>query len=93
MLITQAAVLSAMITASKNIGTRGGSMVQESNISKDKIFDYKTDRNCAFDDKIITTVKNGEKIENSIKDVRPVPEVDLWFENIWNEYNERWNIK
>ncbi len=93
MLITQAAVLSAMITASKNIGTRGGSMVQESNISKDKIFDYKTERNCAFDDKIITTFKNGDVIENNIKDVRPVPEVDLWFENIWNEYNERWNIK
>ena len=93
MLITQAAVLSAMITASKNIGTRGGSMVQESNISKEKIFDYKTERNCAFDDKIITTVKNGDAIENCIKDVRPVPQVDLWFENIWNEYNERWNIK
>lgn len=93
MLITQAAVLSAMITASKNIGTRGGSMVQESNISKEKIFDYKTERNSAFDDKIITTVKNGDVIENNIKDVRPVPEVDLWFENIWNEYNERWNIK
>ncbi len=93
MLLTQAAVLSAMITAAENIGTRGGSMVHKTRFSGEDIFSIRREDNTLFDDKIIVTVKNENSIENKIRAIRPVPEVDLWFENVWNEYNDRWNIR
>ena len=93
MLLTQAAVLSAMITAAENIGTRGGSMVHKTKFSGEDIFSIRKEDNTHYDDKIIVTVKNENSIENEIRDIRPVPNVDLWFENVWNEYNDRWNIR
>ncbi len=92
MLLTQAAVLSAMLTAAQSIGTRGGSMVHKTKFSGDDIFDIKKETNTLYDEKIIITTKNEASIENEIREIRPIPTVDLWFENVWNEYNDRWNI-
>lgn len=92
MLLTQGAVISAMLSASKNIGTRGGSMVHNTHFSGEDIFSVKKEDNSLYDDKIIITTKCDDSIKNEIRDIRPVPTVDLWFENVWNEYNSRWNI-
>jgi len=92
MLLTQAAVLSAMIAAAENIGTRGGSMVHKTKFTGEDIFMIKKETNTLFDDKVIITELRESSMKNEIRDIRPVPEVDLWFENVWNEYNSRWNI-
>ena len=93
MLLTQGAVLSAMLSASENIGTRGGSMVHKTHFSGEDIFSIKKEDNSLYDDKIIITANKNYSMKTEIRDIRPVPGVDLWFENVWNEYNSRWNIK
>jgi len=60
------------LLSAKQFGSRGSALV----------------KGAAFDDgsqsgKTITT--RGDKSE--LTDIRPMPEVDDWFENVWNEYN------
>jgi len=39
-----------------------------------------------------TCFKNGD-FEAYTEDVRPIPESDLWFEKVWNEYMEKRMVK
>ena len=72
LLLTQIAVLSAMIFSAKEIGSRGGAVVD----GKPLTANVKT-----FDDRVIITTHESSKFEP----VRPMPEPDDWFENVWNE--------
>jgi len=93
MLITQQAVLSAMTETAKAIGTRGGSFVHDKELTSKEIFNLSPGCNTDYDRKIIITeLKNGEAT-TYFEDATPVPNTDLWFENVWNEYNRRWDIQ
>ena len=92
MLLTQAAVLSAMLETAEKVGTRGGSMVHKTKLSGEDIFNIAKEENNICDDKVIITTMEKGFMKNCIRDIRPIPTVDLWFENVWNEYNARWNI-
>jgi len=72
LLLTQIAVLSAMIFSAKEIGSRGGAVVDNKPLSANVR---------SFDDRVVTTTHDGSKFEP----VRPMPEPDDWFENVWNE--------
>lgn len=93
MFLTQACVLSAMLEAADAIGTRGGALVSDSPLNGESIFDIKVSDKSEFDGKrIIAAIENGA-VCASMTDVTPIPQPDLWFENVWNEYMERWSIK
>lgn len=93
MLLTQAAVLSAMLETADKVGTRGGSMVHKTKLSGEDIFNIVKEENTLCDDKVVITTMEKDSMKNCIRDIRPIPTVDLWFENVWNEYNNRWNIQ
>ena len=69
-LITQIAVLSAMILSAETWGTHGGAMVENSPPTATYNPNY-----------VITTTNNKSHFEP----VRPIPPCDDWFERIWNE--------
>lgn len=93
MFLTQACVLSAMLEAADAIGTRGGALVSDSPLNGESVFDIKVSDKSEFDGKrIIAAIENGA-VCASMTDVTPIPQPDLWFENVWNEYMERWSIK
>ncbi|MGL4594491.1 MAG: FAD-binding protein [Thermoguttaceae bacterium] len=75
-LITQIAVLKSMIFSSQNIGTRGGSIVRRTDGSFGNTLSPHLDE-------VVTLSGNDVFFEK----VRPLPEPDDWFENVWNEYN------
>ncbi len=93
MFLTQACVLSAMIAAAETIGTRGGALVSDKPLTGESIFSIEIADKSAFDDKRIIAVADDNGISTSMIDVTPIPQPDLWFENVWNEYMERWSIK
>ena len=69
-LVTQVAVLSAMIFSAENIGSRGSALVNGKAADTGK-----------YDDKIIIT-KDGRSY---FEPVRPIPPCDDWFENVWSD--------
>ena len=91
-LVTQKAVLSAMVKTANEAGSRGGSVVSEEKITDSAIFSVTADGNGSCDDKIfVTHMKNGV-VSTDLTDIRPIPRTDMWFENVWNQYNKKWNI-
>ncbi|MBE7012807.1 MAG: FAD-binding protein [Ruminococcaceae bacterium] len=93
MFLTQACVLSAMIEAAETIGTRGGALVSDKPLTGESIFNIEIGDKSAFDGKRIIAVADAEGITTSMIDVTPIPQPDLWFENVWNDYMERWSLK
>ena len=72
LLLTQIAVLSAMIFSAKEIGSRGGAVVDGKPLSANVK---------SFDDRVVITTSAGSTFEP----VRPMPQPDDWFEKVWNE--------
>ena len=72
-LVTQAEVLSAMIFAAENMGSRGSALV------KDAGFDTGQ-----FKDRVVTTI--GGK--SCFEPIRPLPLCDDWFETVWNAFDK-----
>ena len=73
-LVTQIAVLSAMVFSAEEIGSRGSALM--GGAASD--FDFEFDKHV---DKVVTT--RGD--ESYFEDVRPLPDCDDWFETVWNE--------
>ena len=69
-LVTQIAVLSAMIFSAENIGSRGSALVNG-----------KTADTGEFNDRVIIT-KGGK---SCLEPIRPIPPCDDWFENVWGD--------
>lgn len=93
MFLTQACVLSAMLEAAEKIGTRGGALVSDVSLTGESIFNIEVSDKSEFDSKRIIASAENDGISASMIDVTPIPQPDLWFENVWNEYMERWSIK
>ena len=95
-LYTQAAVLTAMIDYSETVGdTRGSSLYFDENGSLRKgleeIFRF-TDEKSDTCSKIQETYLNESGFNCRWRAVRPIPQNDDFFENIWRQYRENKNI-
>ena len=92
MLITQAAVVSAMQLSARTWGSRGSGLVLDSRGTAPAAG---LEAYCALPDRaygmdqVIETVWCGNSAHSSFALVRPIPERDNWFENVWREYRHR----
>lgn len=77
-LISQICYISAMIAYIENGGTSRGSYLVVDNQGNEKTF---------MDRILVTSYLNGN-IKNYWEKVRPIPEHDTWFENVWRDYRE-----
>ena len=73
-LVTQIEVLSSMLFAAKEIGSRGSALV------KDAVFDTGK-----FKDYVVTT-QDGKAF---FEQIRSLPLCDDWFETVWNAFSSR----
>lgn len=91
-LVTQLALLSAMEAAAKETGSRGSWLVLDPNGAKVSgklsAFSYVPTRE-GFDDKLVTTELKDGRFVSYFEPVRPIPQSDSWFENVWNDYRVR----
>lgn len=76
-LITQICYISAMIYYIERGGTSRGSCLVTDNTG-DK----------SFHDKQLVTAFNDFNTANYWEELRPIPDYDIWFENIWRDYRE-----
>lgn len=95
-LVTQGAVLSAMIDFSKNVGvTRGSSLYTapegELREGLEELFRLTTDGD-NFAGQIQETYLEGNTYVNRYRPVRPIPTEDAAFETIWQGYRENGNV-
>ncbi len=90
--ITQLAVLSAMEKAGNEFGSRGSALIIDPNGEKvnEKLASFsfrplkQKDKNYQ-----VVTEKDGAGFKSYLEEVRPIPERESWFENVWNEYRRR----
>ena len=95
-LYTQKAIVTAMIHYAETVGdTRGSSLCTDQNGSLreglEEIFRF-TVENGETRGKIQETVLCGDDFKCNWRDVRPIPENNDFFENIWRGYRENKNI-
>lgn len=95
-LYTQSAVLTAMIDYSENVGdTRGSSLYFDKNgelrDGLEEIFRF-TEELGNTRSKIQETVLTEKGFVSAWRAVRPIPQNDDFFENIWRQYRENKNI-
>ncbi len=95
-LYTQSAVLAAMINYSETVGdTRGSSLCFDENgklrDGLEEIFRF-TEEKGNTRTKIQETVLTEDGFKSSWREVRPIPQNDDFFENIWRQYRENKNI-
>ena len=95
-LYTQSAVLTAMIDYSGAVGdTRGSSLYfdQNGNLRDglEEIFRF-TEEKGNTRSKVQETVLTENGFVSSWRDVRPIPQNDDFFENVWRQYRENKNI-
>ena len=92
LLITQAAVLSAMSLTARTWGSRGSGLVMDPQGASvaDSLGDYR----CRAASNVgtqqtIETVWQENGAYSAIMPVRPIPQRDDWFENVWRDYRAR----
>ncbi len=95
-LYTQSAVLTAMIDYAETVGdTRGSSLCYDENGSLrdglEEIFRF-TEETGGTRDRIQETVLTDKGFACVWRAVRPIPEDDSFFENVWRGYRENQNI-
>ena len=95
MLITQIAVLDAMVAAAEHFGSRGGSLVTVGNPPMDsakQIFAMTESQKSACENQVIYTAYQNGTANSRFCDVRPIPEENNWFETVWNAYMKKRNV-
>lgn len=95
-LYTQAAVLTAMLSYAESVGgTRGSSLYYDKNgtlrAGLDEIFRF-TPEDGSSRSRVQGTVWTGTTFVSRWRDVRPMPQNDDFFENVWRSYRENQNI-
>ncbi len=92
LLLCAQAVLDAIYTASTQVGSRGSGLVLQEDgavISPAlRAFSYKPSKP-GYEDKVLITAYENDEFASEFSPVRPIPEKDDWFENVWNAFNER----
>ncbi len=79
------AVACSMLKTAKSFGSRGGAYVSESSdlLERKPVAENEEGRK-----KVLVLKKDGE-IGITETPVKPIPERDLWFEKVWNEFRKR----
>lgn len=95
-LTVQAAVLAALIDFSETVGeTRGSALLcdkqGELQEGLEELFRFRSGNNPVFG-KIQQVVKTKDGFKVSWREVRPLPEEEDFFENVWRGYRENKNI-
>jgi hypothetical protein len=95
-LYTQSAVLTAMIDYAKTVGTtRGSSLCFDENgklrEGLEEIFRF-TEENGDTHTKVQETFITPNGFVSSWRNVRPIPQNNDFFENVWRQYRENKNI-
>jgi len=95
-LVTQLAVAAAMCDYADRVGaTRGSSLCYDADgclrHGLEERFRF-TEKESGSDSKVQTTVFENGTFACSWRDVRPIPEDDSFFENVWKTYRENGNI-
>ena len=80
----QEAVGTAILYTAKEFGSRGSGFVLD---GTDFLERQPVEENASGREKIVTVRKDGELSVVCVP-VRPLPDRDLWFERVWNKYNE-----
>ena len=80
----QEAVGTAILYTAKEFGSRGSGFVLD---GTDFLERQPVEENASGREKIVTVQKDGELSVVCVP-VRPLPDRDLWFERVWNKYNE-----
>lgn len=91
-LITQLAVLSAIEKSADEIGSRGSGLVisEKGKVIMDSLADFSyVEGKTGYGDREIATQKTQDDFLSVFEPIRPIPEKDDWFENVWNAYMER----
>lgn len=92
LLITQAAVLSSMSLSARTWGSRGSGLVTDHTSSPiagpSRDNHYRTASNVGRH-QAIETVWQENDAHSAIVPVRPIPQRDDWFENVWRDYRAR----
>lgn len=84
-LVTQEMVAFSMIECAKRYGSRGSSFVL-----KDPDFMHRVpkEENLIGRNKILIVKKTEDRFSLRERAVHPLPDRDLWFEKVWNEFNK-----
>jgi len=83
-LLTQGAILSAILLSIDQMGSRGSGLAADPN-HPDEFLPSKGENQS----RCIITHFNGTAFLSEVKSVRPLPQCDDWFETNWKEYRER----
>ena len=89
MVLTQWALLSAMIQSADTFGSRGGAVVEDKKQRKKQ--------ECMENNKQVEWKKQAkivtrwDKVQfvSTLEAVKPIPEEEGWFESVWAEYRKR----
>ena len=91
-LISQEAILSAMISAAEILGSRGSALIEASEGlspgGSAEILRYK-EALVARKGEMLVTIRTPEGFVSGFEKVRPLPESGGWFENVWAEFRAR----
>ncbi|MCR5264619.1 MAG: FAD-binding protein, partial [Clostridiales bacterium] len=81
----QTAVAASILYSAEQFGSRGSAMVIDGGSFMDRNPEKENEKGKAV---AVTAVKDGVGAAVSSRPVRPIPDRELWFEKVWNEYNK-----
>jgi succinate dehydrogenase/fumarate reductase flavoprotein subunit len=90
-IITQAAIVSAVMKEAEEIGSRGTRLIASNDgvpVHAKLPYRMVPGKEGSASKQLVTRC-TGHGFETAIRQVRPIPEDDNWFENAWNAFNER----
>ena len=83
-LLTQGAVLSAMLLSARHMGSRGSGLVRKPGHTGGCL-----PARDGFQDKCVSTYYQDGVFHSALEAVRPLPECGGWFESVWREFREK----
>jgi len=94
-MVTQLAILSAMVKSAETEGPHGSALVLGGTgtpLPSGLSVKAAASRNPRSENSVLVTKKtedNDIELQSEYKPVRPLPRPDGWFENVWRDYRER----
>lgn len=89
MLVTQCAVLCAMLKAAETVATRGSALVARAGTAGSCALPVCLPNRALPDNSVLETSRQASHFTSRYLPVRPLPDADCWFENVWATYREQ----
>lgn len=83
-LLSQGAILSAILLSIREMGSRGSGLIVDPDRPEAFLLSKEGKQNSC-----IITRYDGKAFSSEVQSVRPLPQCDDWFETNWKEYRER----